>query len=62
IQAMLASELQKAEYKDYLESLPYNIRTSASTNAIDDTACIKDHLDKRQAVLKSLIRHVDSSN
>uniref|UniRef100_A0A8H4ESV8 Protein far1-related sequence 5-like isoform x2 n=1 Tax=Gigaspora margarita TaxID=4874 RepID=A0A8H4ESV8_GIGMA len=31
IQAMLASELQKAEYRDYLENLPYNIGSSASS-------------------------------
>ncbi|CAG8484806.1 11795_t:CDS:2 [Cetraspora pellucida] len=30
IQAMLASELQKAEYRDYLESLSYNVGSSAS--------------------------------
>ncbi|KAF0504838.1 protein far1-related sequence 5-like [Gigaspora margarita] len=30
IQKMLASELQKAEYQDYLEGLPYNIGSLAS--------------------------------
>ncbi|CAG8541381.1 10289_t:CDS:2, partial [Dentiscutata heterogama] len=64
IQAMLASELQKAKYRDYLESLPYNVGSSASIRAdiVDNATCIEDDSDKRQVALKSLIRHVDPNN
>ncbi|CAG8836289.1 43401_t:CDS:2, partial [Gigaspora margarita] len=33
-----------------------------NADAIDNTACIEDHLDKRQIALKSLIKHVDVGN
>ncbi|CAG8635822.1 8456_t:CDS:2 [Gigaspora margarita] len=64
MQAMLVSELQKAEYRDYLKNLLYNIGSSASSQAdtVDNDACIEDYLDKRQIAFKSLIGCVDPNN
>ncbi|CAG8789228.1 25424_t:CDS:2, partial [Racocetra persica] len=56
IQKLLASELQKAKYRDYLESLPYNI------NAVDTISCIEDYSDRRQVALRSLIKRIDPNN
>ncbi|CAB4427378.1 unnamed protein product [Rhizophagus irregularis] len=69
LQEMLASELQKAEYQDYLANLPFNIASSLAIhvflkliNDFDTSVCLEDCTDKCQIALKSLISGINLTN
>ncbi|CAB5381063.1 unnamed protein product [Rhizophagus irregularis] len=69
LQEMLASELQKAEYRDYLANLPFSITSSSAIhvfpkliNNFDTSVCLENCTNKCQIALKSLISGVNLTN
>ncbi|CAG8738274.1 6036_t:CDS:2, partial [Funneliformis caledonium] len=78
IQNLLAAELQKAEYRDYLANLPFSITSSSAVRIFpnlveklkeiltdeksDPSDCLEDAIDKCQIALNYLINRINIDN